>query len=186
MLALPRILIVDDNLDHRLILTYQLARMGPIAIDEAGDGQQALTRIAAAPPDLIFMKLGLPTIDGWEAIRRVRALSAPLGQAPIIVLTAYAGGQAEQRARQAGCDEYLVKSMVDRGVLQQTVISLLARSRLSRRRKGAPVTNPCYRSSIWIIWRSYEPSLPSLPANWAFVVQLPKVAKTRAGERKRP
>ncbi len=129
MPTFPRILIVDDNLDHRLILTYQLARIGPFTIDEAGDGQQALASIAAAPPDLIFMNLGLPMIDGWEAIRRIRALPAPLGQAPIIAFTAYAGGQAEQRARQAGCDEYLVKTMVDRGVLQQTVISLLARGR---------------------------------------------------------
>src|ERR1051325_5644087 len=79
----PQILIVDDNPDHRLILTYQLAKIGPFAISEAGDGQQALARMAAAPPDLIFMNLGLPVLDGWEAIRRIRALPAPLGQAPI-------------------------------------------------------------------------------------------------------
>ncbi len=127
MPTIPRILIVEDNLDHRLILTYQLARMGTFTIDEAGDGQQALASIAVAPPDLIFMNLGLPMVDGWEAIRQIRALSAPQGQVPIIVLTAYAGGQAEQRARQAGCDEYLTKPILDRRVLQQTVLSLLVR-----------------------------------------------------------
>lgn len=73
------------------------------------------------------MNLGLPILDGWEAIRRIRALPAPLGQVPIIVLTAYGGGRAEQRARQAGCDEYLVKPVLDPGVLQQTVTALLAR-----------------------------------------------------------
>ena len=73
------------------------------------------------------MNLGLPMVDGWEAIRRIHTLSVPLGQVPIIVLTAYAGGQAEQRARRAGCDEYLTKLILDWGVLQQTVLSLLAR-----------------------------------------------------------
>ena len=127
MVTIPRILIVDDNFDHRLILTYQLARMGAFAIDQAVDGQQALASLVATPPDLIFMNLGLPILDGWEAIRQIRVLPAPLGQVPIIALTAYAGGHYEQRARQAGCDEYLTKPILDRGVLQQTVLSLLAR-----------------------------------------------------------
>ena len=127
MSNIPRILIVDDHLDHRRILTHQLARIGIFAISEAVDGQQALAIIATEPPDLIFMNLGLPVLDGWEAIRRIRALPAPLGQVPIIAFTAYAGGQEEQRARQAGCDEYLVKPVLDRGVLQQIVTSLLAR-----------------------------------------------------------
>ena len=127
MSTLPRILIVDDYLDHRVILTHQLTRIGTFAINEAMDGQQALAVIAATPPDLIFMNLGLPVLDGWEAIRRIRALAAPLGQVPIIAFTAYAGGREEQRARQAGCDEYLVKPVLDPGVLQQTVTSLLAR-----------------------------------------------------------
>ena len=124
---LPCILIVDDNLNHRLILTHQLAKIQTFAIREAVDGQQALAVIVTTPPDLTFMDLGLPVLDGWEAIRRIRALSAPLGQVPIIAFTAYAGGREEQRARQAGCDEYLVKPVLDLGVLQQTVTSLLAR-----------------------------------------------------------
>ena len=127
MSTLPRILIVDDYLDHRVILTHQLTRMGTFEIDEAADGQQALASIAATPPDLIFMNLGLPVLDGWEAIRRIRTLPTPLGQVPIIAFTAYAGGREEQRARQAGCDEYLVKPVLDQGALQQTVTSLLAR-----------------------------------------------------------
>ena len=127
MSNLPRILIIDDYLDHRVILTHQLARIGTFAIHEAVDGQQALAFIAVTPPDLIFMDLGLPVLDGWEAIRRIRALAAPVGQMPIIAFTAYAGEREEQRARQAGCDEYLVKPVLDPGVLQQTVTSLLAR-----------------------------------------------------------
>jgi CheY-like chemotaxis protein len=127
MPPLPRVLIVDDNADHRLILIYQLARIGPFEIHEAGDGQQALVVIAATPPDLIFMNLGLPLLDGWESIRRIRALAPPLGQVPVIVYTAYAGGREEQWARQAGCNEYLIKPVRDWGVMQQIVTTLLAR-----------------------------------------------------------
>ena len=126
MPPLSRILIVDDNADHRLILIYQLARIAPFEIHEAEDGQQALVVIAATPPDLIFMNLGLPLLDGWESIRRIRALAPPLGQVPVIAYTAYAGGREEQRARQAGCDEYLIKPVRDWGVLQQIVTTLLA------------------------------------------------------------
>jgi two-component system, cell cycle response regulator DivK len=127
MPTIPRILIVDDNTDYRLILTYQLARIGPFEIRVAADGQEALAVVAATPLDLIFMNLGLPVLDGWEAVRQIRALPAPRGQVPIIAFTAYAGSREERRARQAGCDAYLVKPVVDRRVLQQTVLALLAR-----------------------------------------------------------
>ena len=127
MLPIPRILIVDDHPDHRRILTYQLAKIGTFDIREAGDGRQVLLVLAAVAPDLIFMNLGLPVLDGWEAIRQIRALAAPLGQVPIIAFTAYSGSQEEQDARQAGCDAYLVKPVLDRGQLQQIVTSLLAR-----------------------------------------------------------
>jgi CheY-like chemotaxis protein len=127
MPPIPRILIVDDNPDHRLILAYHLARIGPLDIREAGDGRQALVALATAAPDLIFMNLGLPVLDGWEAIRHIRALAAPLGQVPIIAFTAYTGRQEEHDARHAGCDAYLVKPVLDWGQLRQTVTALLAR-----------------------------------------------------------
>ena len=126
MLPIPRILVVDDHPDHRLILTYQLGKIGTFDIREAADGRQALVALAAVAPDLIFMNLGLPVLDGWEAIRQIRARAAPLGQVPIIAFTAYSGSQEEHDARQAGCDAYLVKPVLDRGQLRQTVTALLA------------------------------------------------------------
>ena len=127
MLSIHRILIVDDHPDHRLILAYHLAKIGPLDIHEASDGRQALAARAHAAPDLICMNLGLPLLDGWEAIRQIRALAAPLGQVPIIVVTAYTGWQEENDARQAGCDVYLVKPVLDWGQVRQTVTALLAR-----------------------------------------------------------
>jgi CheY-like chemotaxis protein len=128
MFPIPRILIVDDNPDHRLILAYQLAKIGTLDIREAGDGRQALAGLATVAPDLIFMNLGLPLLDGWEAIRHIRALAAPLWQVPVIAVTAHAGRQEEQDACHAGCDIYLVKPVLDWGQVRQTVTALLARS----------------------------------------------------------
>ena len=127
MFTRPQILIVDDIADHRRILRYHLAKLGAFAIREAADGRQALQDLALMTPDLIFMNLGLPFLDGWEAIRHVRALAAPLGHVPIIAFTAHAGSREEHWARQAGCDEYWIKPLRDLGVVQQTVTALLAR-----------------------------------------------------------
>ena len=89
MPPLSRILIVDDNADHRLILTYQLARIGPFEIHETGDGQQALVVIATTPPDLIFMNLGLPLLRRWG-----RYPSLPIRPMP-------RGGKSNGRAKRA-------------------------------------------------------------------------------------
>lgn len=83
MSHLPRILIVEDHPDHRVILTHQLAKIGTFELREAVNGQQALLVSATEALDLIVMDLQLPLLDGWEAIRRIRALAAPHGQVPI-------------------------------------------------------------------------------------------------------
>src|SRR5215510_13359735 len=129
MPSASQILIVDDNSDHRFILTHQLNKMGSFVIHEAPDGQQALAIMATQPPDLIFMNLGLPVLDGWETTRRIRALPPPHGSVPIIAFTAYAWGTEEQRARAAGCDAYLTKPILDPQVLEQTVVGLLSSPR---------------------------------------------------------
>lgn len=124
-----RILIVDDYEDHRVILRYQLRKIGNFDIREVPDGQQALDLAARESLHLIFMNLGLPVLDGWEATRRIRALPGPRRNVPIIAFTAYTWPNAEQRARDAGCDEYLTKPLVSRALLEQQVTRLLTQGR---------------------------------------------------------
>ena len=107
-----KILVVEDNLDNRSILVYRLRRIGDYEVIEASNGAQALERVEEQQPDLIFMDLKMPVMDGWEATRRIRTLEAGRG-IPIIALTAQAMAGDEQKALAAGCDDYLAKPIVD-------------------------------------------------------------------------
>ena len=121
-----RILVVEDNLDNRRILVYRLRRMGDFEIVEASNGQEALALVETGRPDLIFMDLKMPVMDGWEATRRIRMLDDGAGRIPIIALTAQAMAGDEQKALAAGCDDYVAKPIVDPSVVKSKVDRLLA------------------------------------------------------------
>jgi len=123
-----RILVVEDNLDNRRILVYRLKRIGEFEIVEASNGQEALAIVQTSPPpDLIFMDLKMPVMDGWEATKRIRQLE--FGRhIPIIALTAQAMAGDEQKALAAGCDDYLAKPIVDLSVVRTKMERLLNRA----------------------------------------------------------
>ena len=126
-MASKRILVVEDNLDNRRILVYRLKRIGDFEILEASNGEEALAIVQTPPPpDLIFMDLKMPVIDGWEATKRIRALEIGRG-IPIIALTAQAMAGDEQKALAAGCDDYLAKPIVDLNVVRTKMERLLNR-----------------------------------------------------------
>lgn len=126
-----RILVVEDNLDNRRILVYRLRRFGDFEITEACNGEEALGLVRAQAPDLIFMDLKMPVMDGWEATRQIRALEGGKRIA-IIALTAQAMVGDEQKALAAGCDDYLAKPIVDPNAVREKVERLL-----SERARGA-------------------------------------------------
>src|SRR5262252_1203665 len=83
-----RILVVEDQPDSRQIIRDMLA-LTDYEITEAQDGEEALAAIAKQRPDLILMDIQLPTMDGYEATRRIKADPA-LRSIPIIAVTSYA------------------------------------------------------------------------------------------------
>ena len=118
-----RILVVDDNVDNRWILSYRLYQLGEWDILEAENGQQALELVEREQLDLVFMDLRMPVLDGWGAIRRIRALSTPMRDVPIIVLTSQPPESEETAARAVGCDAYLTKP-VNTQVIRKTIEAL--------------------------------------------------------------
>jgi CheY-like chemotaxis protein len=105
--ARRRVLVVDDNADAALSLSMLLDAMG-YEVRTATDGAEAVAMTARYAPQLIFMDLGMPNMDGLEATRRIRTLT---GGRDILVAALTGWGQQgdRERTRAAGIDLHLVK-----------------------------------------------------------------------------
>ena len=103
---MKKILVVED-VDMNRELVVQLLEDNYQVI-EAVNGQEGLELAEQERPELILMDLSLPVMDGWEATRRLKA-NDELKSIPIIALTAHAMVGDEEKAKDAGCDDYLTK-----------------------------------------------------------------------------
>jgi two-component system cell cycle response regulator DivK len=110
-----RILVVEDQEDNRRILRDLLTSVG-FQLLEAEDGVQGVAAAEAQRPDLILMDIQMPIMDGYEATRRLKANPALRG-IPVIVVTSYALSGDEEKARAAGCDDYITKPYSPRQLL---------------------------------------------------------------------
>jgi len=110
-----RILVVEDQEDSRQIIRDTLAVTG-YEIVEATNGEEALAAVAKQRPDLILMDIQLPILDGYEATRRIKS-DPGLCAIPIIAVTSYALSGDEQKAREAGCDDFVPKPYSPRQLL---------------------------------------------------------------------
>ena len=104
---MKKILLVEDNELNRDMLSRRLERKGYTVV-MALDGQQGVDMALSEMPALILMDMSLPVIDGWEATVRVKA-DKRTRHIPVIALTAHAMQGDEQKAREAGCDDYDTK-----------------------------------------------------------------------------
>jgi CheY-like chemotaxis protein len=101
------ILIVEDYDDVRGMMKV-LLESEKFHVLEAGSGSEALEIIKMQRPDAILMDLALPGFDGFETIRRIRALDG-FRDIPIIVLTAYTGPSTYETALSAGSNYFMAK-----------------------------------------------------------------------------
>jgi len=83
---------------------------------EAENGKEALEAVAKRRPDLILMDIQLPIMDGYEATRRIKADPA-LRLIPIIAVTSHTTSGGEEKARAAGCDDFVGKPYSPRQLL---------------------------------------------------------------------
>jgi len=102
-----RILIVEDQEDLRGMLRDLLSGTGYTVI-EAADGEAGVAKAKSERPDLVLMDIQMPVIDGYEATRRIKADPA-LQPIPIVAVSSFAMKGDEEKARAAGCDNYVTK-----------------------------------------------------------------------------
>jgi CheY-like chemotaxis protein len=89
----------------------------------AASAHEALEMIREAPPQLLLSDIGLPDMDGYELIRRIRGTDhGPMSAVPAIALTAYARAEDRARALRAGYQAHLAKP-VESGELLMTIAS---------------------------------------------------------------
>jgi CheY-like chemotaxis protein len=100
------ILVIEDNDFNRDLLVQILEDTYTVIV--AVDGADGIAQAEAKRPDLILMDFGMPVMDGWEATRRIKA-DPRLVHIPIIAITSHAMVGDEERARAAGCDDYMAK-----------------------------------------------------------------------------
>ena len=117
----PKILVVEDDPTVRNLITTTL-KSNNYAYTTAANGEAAIAAATTQQPDIVFLDLGLPDLDGVEVIKRIRSWS----QMPIIVISARSEDRDKVASLDAGADDYLTKPF--------SVTELLARLRVAQRR----------------------------------------------------
>jgi len=102
-----KILIAEDNEINRELLRELLEIRGYSVVD-ASDGQEALNVIEQTHPDLLLLDIGMPVLDGFAVIRKIRQNSL-LANLPVVAVTAYAMQGDRERIMNSGFDGYLSK-----------------------------------------------------------------------------
>ena len=105
---MKKILVVED-VDVNRDLVVQLLE-DEYEVIEAANGEEAVALAEKERPDLILMDLSLPVMDGWEATRQIKS-KKELASVPIIALTAHAMKGDEEKAKEAGCNDYMPKPL---------------------------------------------------------------------------
>ncbi len=130
-----RVLLVEDDLTIASPLVRGLERDG-FAVDHAETGAAAQAALAATPPDVVLLDLGLPDIDGFELCRTLRHASA----VPIIVVTARGEEVDRVVGLELGADDYVVKPFGFRELVAR--IRAVARRAAGRAESAAPTVGP--------------------------------------------
>ena len=117
-----KILIVEDRPPTSLVLRDLLASQG-YDVSCANTGEEGLKEALEFKPDLILLDLALPSMNGWDVAKKVRS-TPEIQDVPIIAITAHAIEYARDKTLKAGCNEYLLKPINHR-ILLNTIRTLL-------------------------------------------------------------
>jgi two-component system alkaline phosphatase synthesis response regulator PhoP len=135
-MSAARVMVVEDDIDIGELVARYLERAG-FAVQLLASGREALTALAARPPDLLVLDLMLPHVSGLEICRIARG-SAPTAAIPIIMLTARAEESERIAGLDAGADDYMGKPFSPNELVAR-VRALLRRAE-RRPLTAAPIT----------------------------------------------
>jgi two-component system chemotaxis response regulator CheY len=111
------ILIVDDDASIRRLIATTLEDVSGYRLEEAADGDEAIERALDAEPEIVFLDLEMPRLNGYEACKALRS-EPRLHSTTIVVLTGDSGETAERRAQEVGADLFLTKPFSPLHLLQ--------------------------------------------------------------------
>ncbi|MFB2836575.1 PAS domain-containing protein [Floridanema evergladense] len=126
-----KILLVDDEADVRQLIGFVLEEYGA-TITVVSSAKEALTAFNESLPDILVSDIGMPEMDGYMLIEKLRSLPAEKGgEVPAIALTAYAGEVNEQKAFSSGFQKHIAKP-VEPEILMQAITSLVKSTNLNQ------------------------------------------------------
>src|ERR1700678_775852 len=98
------VLVIEDEADIRQLLRTLLEREG-YSVSEATQGRDGVRQFHQSHPDIVILDVGLPDLDGWQVLERIRDMS----DVPVLMLTALGTERDKVRGLNAGADDYLTK-----------------------------------------------------------------------------
>jgi|ERR1700674_574437 len=112
-----KILVAEDN-PVNLELLREILEAGQYQVVEAGDGLEALAKIEENQPDLVLLDINMPVLDGFGAIRQIRA-QPRYSRLPVVAVTAYAMKDDRERILAAGFNGYVSKPIDAAALLRE-------------------------------------------------------------------
>lgn len=119
-----RVLVVEDSAVIRRLIEVCL-RPADLEVIMREDGPTGLLAAQTERPDLLVLDIGLPEMDGWQVLDRLRSDPA-FRHLPVLVLTAHAEEESRRRATEGGADSFVTKPFQPND-FRQEVLNLLAR-----------------------------------------------------------
>ena len=114
---MTKILIAEDNAVNRELLR-ELLEMRGYTVVEACDGEQALRMIEQTQPDLLLLDIGMPVLDGFGVMRKIRE-NPRFASLPVVAVTAYAMQGDQEKILNSGFNGYLSKPVNARALAEE-------------------------------------------------------------------
>jgi DNA-binding response OmpR family regulator len=147
-----RVLVIEDDPDIALGIKTVLGKSG-FEVASSSDGRDGLRAFHAARPDLVILDIGLPEMDGWTVLERIRDLS----EVPVLILTAHSTESEKVRGLRGGADDYLTKPFGNAEFVARV-------QALLRRQQGAEVSSEVYDDgSVQVNFGTHEVAVEGVP-----------------------